>query len=74
MADDSNNLRETLARLHEQLRAAPDLSAETRTQLQSVVADIHALLEQEPPASTSSPAAPLRAVQQASIVARLGSA
>jgi hypothetical protein len=74
MAEESNNLRETLAQLHEQLRAAPDLGAETRRQLQQVVADIHALLEQAPPAGTSSPAGPLRALEQESIVARLGSA
>ncbi|HEY1601397.1 MAG TPA: DUF4404 family protein [Pirellulales bacterium] len=44
MPEMSNDLRETLARLHEQLRSTPDISAETRTVLQRIVQDIHSLL------------------------------
>lgn len=44
MPDDTNDLRETLAHLHQQLRSSPDVSAGTRAQLQAILQDIHALL------------------------------
>lgn len=74
MTEASSNLRETLSRLQEQLRAAPDLSAENRALLQGVASDIEALLEEKPPARSASPAGPLRALRQESILARLGGA
>jgi hypothetical protein len=73
MADQSDNLRDTLARLHEQLRAAPNISPETRAALQGAVTDIHALLGEGTAPLTPAASGTARARQE-SIVARLGSA
>ncbi|MBI2823833.1 MAG: DUF4404 family protein [Planctomycetia bacterium] len=71
MADDPQELRGTLARLHEQLRAAPDISGETREMLAGVVNDIHALLAKAGPAGgIAGPGQP----PGESIVARLSTA
>src|SRR5262245_37530992 len=73
MPEDPQELRATLAKLHEQLRAAPDISGETRELLAGVVTDIHALLANPEPAhGAAAAAAPAR--DQESIVARLSTA
>ena len=44
MTDEPNELRATLAKLHQQLRSSPNVSPETRSLLQGVAEDIDALL------------------------------
>jgi hypothetical protein len=74
MSDEPNELRATLARLHEQLRGAANVSPETRALLKGALDDIHSLLGDEPsgagPRATGEP----RDASQESIVRRLGSA
>ncbi len=72
MAEQSDDLRDTLARLHEQLRAAPNISPETRAALQDAVTDIHALLGEGSASIAPAASGTIRARQE-SIVARLGS-
>jgi len=67
MAEDTNNLRNTLTQLQDQLRTSPNVSEETRSLLQDLADEIHALLNE--PAS----AAPGQS-RHTSIVARLGDA
>ena len=52
MPNEFTDLRETLARLHEQLRGAADVNPETCALLHGVMRDIHALLN-APPAAES---------------------
>jgi hypothetical protein len=72
MPEMSNDLRETLARLHEQLRSTPDISAETRTLLQGIVQDIHSLLGDT--ASAGGPSHGPAGARQESIVRQLANA
>jgi hypothetical protein len=74
MADESNNLRETLARLHDQLRGAPNVNPETRTALQDLLAEIRGLLETGSTHDASAAGGTSRAKQHESIVTRLGTA
>jgi hypothetical protein len=50
------NLRETLARLHEQIGSAPRVDAETRRMLGEAMADIERVLHASPSGSSHAPA------------------
>ncbi len=81
MPNDTNDLRETLARLHQQLGSSPDLNAGKQAQLQAILQDIQALLaEANLPQSSSasqtaaSGSAPPSGRSRESLVGRLASA
>jgi len=74
MPNESTDLRETLARLHEQLRGAADVNPETRALLHGVMRDIHTLLNAPPAAEGEGGAEAARTRHDESIAQRLATA